>query len=82
MATSIAAQLVADFARMVQRDGGEVALLSEDGEEIRVGYRPGRAAPDCRDDVCVLPQEELRQLMAETLRRRSPRTRLVVEVMS
>ncbi|WP_433377920.1 hypothetical protein [Streptosporangium sp. CA-115845] len=79
--TSIGAQLVAEFDRMVRRDGGEVTLLAEDGDVIRVGYRPGNAGPDCRDDVCVLPQQELRQLMAETLRRRGPHIEIVVEVL-
>jgi hypothetical protein len=79
---STGARLVAEFERMVQRDGGELVLLSEDERTIRVGYRPGSAAPDCEDDVCILPQHELNQLMAETLRRRSPGTEIVVEVLS
>ncbi|WP_433496398.1 hypothetical protein ACQP1K_15480 [Sphaerimonospora sp. CA-214678] len=80
--TSVGERLVAEFDRMVRRDGGEVTLLAEDGEVIRVGYRPGSAGPDCRDDVCILPQDELRQLMAETLRRRNPEKELVVEVLA
>ncbi|WP_055480035.1 hypothetical protein [Sphaerimonospora mesophila] len=80
--TSVGARLVAEFDRMVRRDGGEVTLLAEDGAVIRVGYRPGSAGPDCRDDVCILPQDELRQLMAETLRRRNPEKELVVEVLA
>lgn len=79
---SIGAELVAQFDRMVRRDGGEVTLLADDGDVIRVGYRPGSAGPECSDDVCILPQQELHQLMAETLRRRSPQTRLVVEVLA
>jgi hypothetical protein len=66
---------------MVRRDGGQVTLLAAEAGLIRVGYRPGTAGPDCQDDVCVLPQQELHQLMAETLRRRSPGTELVVEVL-
>jgi hypothetical protein len=79
---SIAPELVAQFDRIVRRDGGEVVLLSAGGDVLRVGYRPGNAGPDCRDDVCILPQEELRQLMGETLQRRSPGAELVVEVLS
>jgi hypothetical protein len=79
--TTTGAQLVAEFDRMVRRDGGEVVLLADDGEVVRVGYRPGNAGPDCRDDVCILPQQELRQLMSETLRRRAPQLRLEVEVL-
>ncbi|GAA4530690.1 hypothetical protein GCM10023096_71710 [Nonomuraea ferruginea] len=80
--TSTGARLVAEFERMVSRDGGELVLLAEDAGTIRVGYRPGSAGPDCADDVCVLPQHELSQLMAETLRRRSPGTEIVVEVLT
>ncbi|MDA0633418.1 hypothetical protein OUY22_08305 [Nonomuraea sp. MCN248] len=79
---STGTRLVAEFERMVRRDGGELVLLAEDAGTIRVGYRPGDAGPDCKDDVCILPQHELRQLMAETLRRRSPGTEIVVEVLS
>jgi len=82
MGTSIGAELVAQFDRMVQRDGGQVTLLAESPEAIRVGYKPGNAGPDCSDDVCILPQHELRQLMSETLRRRSPQTQLTVEVLA
>ncbi len=79
---SIGTELVAQFDRIVHRDGGEVTLLAEDGAVLRIGYRPGNAGPDCQDDVCVLPQQELHQLMSETLRRRSPGTELVVEVLA
>ena len=79
--TSIGVELVAQFDHMVRRDGGEVTLLADTGELIRVGYRPGNAGPDCQDDVCVLPHHELQQLMAETLRRRSPLAQVVVEVL-
>jgi hypothetical protein len=77
----VGTELVAQFDRMVKRDGGEVTLLSTDADVIRVGYRPGNAGPDCQDDVCVLPQSELHQLMSETLRRRRPGAELVVEVL-
>jgi hypothetical protein len=80
--TSVGAELVAQFDRMVQRDGGSVTLLSTADDVIRVGYRPGRAGPECDDDVCVLPQQDLHRLMAETLRRRRPGTELVVEVVA
>lgn len=78
---SIGTELVAQFDRMVRRDGGEVRLIEETEDVLRVGYRPGRAGPECTDDVCVLPQHELKQLMSETLRRRRPQMQLVVEVL-
>jgi hypothetical protein len=77
---SIAEELVAQFDTMVRRDGGSVGLVSEGPDRIEVWYQPGQAAPDCADGVCVLPQEELRVLMAETLGRRSPGTDLIVTV--
>jgi hypothetical protein len=74
---SIGETLVAQFDRMVRRDGGSVSLLSEDGEVIRVGYKIG-AEPDCVDGTCLLPEAELQQLMAETLARQSPSLKVVV----
>jgi hypothetical protein len=74
---SVGEALVAQFDRMVRRDGGSVSLLSEDGEVIRVGYRPG-ADPDCADGTCTLPEAELQQLMAETLARQAPALKIVV----
>jgi hypothetical protein len=64
---------------MVSRDGGELSLLGVEGCVVRVGYRVG-ADPTCTDGSCVLPKVELEQLMAETLARRDPELRVVVEV--
>lgn len=72
--------LIARFRRLVQRDGGELTLLSADSAAIRVGYRIGDVDPDCADGACVLPEAELQQLMAETVARRSPGVRVDVEV--
>jgi hypothetical protein len=71
--------VVEQFARMVSRDGGDLSLLGVEGDTIRVGYRMG-ADPDCIDGVCVLPALEVQQLMNETLVRRDPSLRVVVEV--
>jgi len=78
MSTDVAA-LVAQFDRMVQRDGGSLQLLSVDGAVIKVGYRPG-IDPECADGVCVMPHLELQQLMSETLARRDPSLKVVVEL--
>jgi hypothetical protein len=75
---STAEDLISQFSRMVKRDGGTLSLLDFDGEVIRVGYRLG-ADPTCVDGACVMPYDELQQLMAETLARRDPSLRLVVE---
>jgi Fe-S cluster biogenesis protein NfuA len=78
MAT-VADTLVAQFERMVRRDGGELSLLGVEGDVIRVGYRTG-TDPGCPEGVCVLPHLELQQLMGETLARRDPGLRVVVEL--
>lgn len=73
----MAGSLVAQFDRMVRRDGGSLELLGEDGGTIAVGYRPG-GDPTCESGACVLAEAELQQLMAETLRRRDPTARVEV----
>jgi hypothetical protein len=77
---SVADSLVEQFDRMVRRDGGELCLLGVEGGVVRVGYRVG-VDPSCTDGSCVLPQVELQQLMGETLSRRDPALRVVVEAM-
>ena len=74
---TIAQSLIAQFDRMVQRDGGSLELLGTEGNVISVGYRLG-ADPTCADGVCVLPDAELQALMSETLQRRAPSLRVVV----
>jgi hypothetical protein len=77
--TSVADTLVAQFERIVRRDGGQLSLLGVEDDLIRVGYRAG-TDPGCADGACVLPHLELQQLMGETLARRDPALRVVVEV--
>jgi hypothetical protein len=78
---SAADDLISQFNRMVRRDGGSLSLLEFDGEVIRVGYQLG-ADPTCVDGACIMPYGELQQLMAETLARRDPSLRVVVEPVS
>jgi hypothetical protein len=75
-----AEKLVSEFDRMVRHDGGEVSLLGVDETTVRVGYRPGKDE-ECEGDVCILPHLELQQLMSETLSRRDPQLRVVVELL-
>jgi Fe-S cluster biogenesis protein NfuA len=79
MSEQLAETLVRQFDQMVRRDGGSVRLLGVDGPVVRVGYHPG-VDPTCDGDACVMPQVELEQLMGETLARRDPALRLVVEL--
>jgi hypothetical protein len=76
---TIAESLVAQFGRMVQRDGGSLELLGVEGNTISVGYKLG-VDQSCADDVCVLPDAELQALMSETAQRRDPSLQVVVSV--
>jgi hypothetical protein len=79
--SALAETLVAQFQRMVRRDGGDLALLGVDDGVIRVGYRMGSDA-NCAEGVCILPHLELQDLMNETAERRAPGTKVVVELVS
>ena len=76
---TIAESLIAQFDKMVQRDGGSLELLGTEGNVINVGYRLG-ADPTCAEGACVLPDAELQALMSETLQRRDPSLRVVVSL--
>jgi hypothetical protein len=76
---TVAEALVAQFDRMVQRDGGSLRLLGTEGNIINVGYQLG-ADPECADGVCILPDAELQALMSETLHRRDPALEVVVSL--
>ena len=78
---SVAESLVAQFDRMVQRDGGSLELLGTEGNIITVGYKLG-ADPECADGVCILPDAELQALMSETLHRRDPSLEVVVSLIT
>jgi Fe-S cluster biogenesis protein NfuA len=78
---TVAETLVRQFDQMVRRDGGSVSLLAVDGDVVRVGYRPG-TDETCTDDSCVMPHLELQELMGETLARRDPSLRVVVELLT
>jgi hypothetical protein len=77
---TVAETLVAQFDRMVQREGGSLELLGTEGNIINVGYKLG-VDPECTDGVCVLPDAELQALMSETLQRRDPSLSVVVSLM-
>jgi Fe-S cluster biogenesis protein NfuA len=81
MSTGTAETLVKQFDRMVKRDGGSLSLLGVEDGVIRVGYRLG-PDPSCESGACVLPQVELQELMSESLARRDPSLRVVVQLLS
>jgi Fe-S cluster biogenesis protein NfuA len=77
--SAVADAIVSQFSRMVQRDGGTLRLISEDGNVIRLGYKAGHD-PECTDDgACVLPHVELQDMIEETLKRRAPDMKVVVQ---
>ncbi len=78
---TVAEALVAQFDRMVQRDGGSLQLLGTEGNVISVGYKLG-SDPECADGVCILPDAELQALMSETLKRRDPSLEVVVSLLT
>jgi Fe-S cluster biogenesis protein NfuA len=78
---ALADTLVAQFEHMVRRDGGALSLLGVDGGVIRVGYRMG-ADPTCENGACVMPHVELQELMNETVARRDPGLKVVVQLVS
>jgi len=78
---AVADTLVAQFERMVRRDGGELSLLGVEDGVIRVGYRMG-ADPTCEEGACILPHLELQDLMNETVARRAPELKVVVQLLS
>jgi hypothetical protein len=71
--------LIGRFQRLVARDGGQLTVLSVSPEAVRLSYRAADADPECADGVCVLPHQELRQLMGETFARQAPGVRLDIE---
>jgi hypothetical protein len=77
---SVADSIVTQFGRMVQKDGGVLRLIGVEGNLIRLGYKAGHD-PECTDDgACVLPHVELQDMIAETLKRRAPDMKVVVQV--
>ena len=78
---ALADALVAQFEHMVRRDGGSLSLIGVEGGVIRVGYRMG-AEPTCGGGACVLPHVELQELMNETVARRDPALKVVVQLVS
>ena len=77
----IAKVLIAQFEHMVRRDGGSLSLIGADDTTIRVGYRMGSDV-NCDSGACVLPHIELQELMNETISRRAPTMKVVVQVIS
>ena len=75
---ALANSLVAEFTRMVARDGGAIRLVSASAGEIHIAYRPGVDA-GCSDGVCILPEDELQEMMSETASRRLPGVTVRVE---
>ncbi len=77
---SVAETIVTQFSRMVQKDGGALRLIGVEGNLIKLGYKAGHD-PECTDDgACILPHVELQDMIAETLARRAPDMKVLVQV--
>ena len=69
-------QSIRYFSRIVEPDGGRVALVGVEGDRLTVSYDPG--SNDCDD--CALPPETLAEMMQEDLEKRGVEiTRVIVE---
>jgi Fe-S cluster biogenesis protein NfuA len=70
---SVASNVVSQFQRMLGADGGELALLQETSESVRIRYFKGVSA--CQD--CVMSADDLREMMAEAFARQAPGIRSI-----
>lgn len=76
---ALAPGLVAQFERIVRRDGGALKLVSAKDGVLRVAYRPGAPPADCEDGVCMIPEVELQTMMGEVLAAQAPEAKLEIE---
>ncbi len=69
--------VVEHFNRMVEPEGGAVALVAVEGDTLRVRYKAG-SNPQCAH--CVIAPGDLRDLMREALDLHAPGvTNVIVE---
>jgi Fe-S cluster biogenesis protein NfuA len=61
--------VVEHFNRMVESEGGAVALVAVEGNTLRVRYKAG-SNPECAH--CVIAPNDLRDLMREALELHAP----------
>jgi hypothetical protein len=71
--------LIDRFRRMVARGGGELTVVADTPDAVRLRYRSAEGDQGCVDGACVLPHRELEQLMGETFARQHPGFRVEVE---
>lgn len=77
---NIAQELIGAFSRIIRMDGGEIEILSVEGNAIRFGYTPG-TDEECATGACVLPHLELQEMMREWLTRRDPAASVSIKLM-
>jgi hypothetical protein len=78
---TLATELVAQFARIVRSDGGQLTILQDDEAVVRLGYVAGHDA-ECESGACVLPHFELQTMMREWLARRAPGAKVTVQLIN
>ena len=70
-------QSVRYFSRIVEPDGGRVALIGVEGDRLTVSYDPG--SNDCAD--CSLPPDSLAEMMKEDLKARGVEiSKIIIEL--
>ncbi len=70
-------QSVRYFSRIVEPDGGSVALVGVEGDRLTISYDPG--SNDCA--VCSLPPDSLAEMMQEDLKARGVEiSKIIIEL--
>jgi Fe-S cluster biogenesis protein NfuA len=70
MDTEAVAHVVDDLRRMLQADGADLALVTADPRIDRIELALDVSGASCAD--CVLPPDQLRDVIAASLQRRVP----------
>ena len=61
--------VVGHFDEIVKPDGGSVRLLAREGDQLRVGYKPG-TNEECAS--CTISPDQLAEMMRDLLRDHDP----------
>lgn len=70
MDTDAVTEVVGDLRRMLQADGADLALVAADPRTDRIELALDVSGASCAE--CVLPPDQLRDVIAASLQRRVP----------
>jgi hypothetical protein len=68
--TEVVAAVVGDLRRMLRADGADLALVAADARTDRIELALDVSGASCAE--CVLPPDQLRDVIAASLQRRVP----------